>query len=421
MTIKTSMLASVLMLFAVSCNPPPVERPVIGKNQPLPGTDDSEAKGVPNPEPTATRPVSKNEPEGAAAPDSASPPPAGHPNPGPAPGQAPGPASLPTPMPLPAPVPTPKPDEAVKDPGTSGDGRFDLTPAHDKSPRFDSNPNITDNDVEKGTVKPFTMLSKDSKIFMGKDDYLKEKGDFQRKGELYIPFGYKGEELPVIFVGDGGWGQHKLLVPVLNNLIAKKMIPKMAAVFLEPGPLGGGDGPGSQRSLEYDSVDDRFARFVEEEVFVKVQKDFNIKFTKNPEGRATMGGSSSGSMAFTMAWFRPDLFRRVITYSGTFVNRKPTGDIMKGAWDYHSNKNLIGNSAKKPLRVTLEVGQNDNKFNDPENDWIVANNQMFNVLTEKGYHVRFHYVEKVGHIDMDVYKHTLSDNLVWLWAGYPIK
>lgn len=392
---KSYLSLALISLLPFACSAP-VKRPPLGAKQEDAPTNDSKVKDEPKPDPKPASPNSEPPPKPANKPNS-------------------------------EPVqedPPPVPVDEVKDPGNAGDGRFVLKPLRANQPRFDHDPaTSTKTNAPKGTVEKFTMSSKDSKIFTGHDPYIKQKeeGDFTRDGWVYIPAGYKGEDLPVIFVGDGSWGQHKMLFPVLDNLIAAKKIPKMAAVLLNPGPLGGGDGPHSQRSLEYDSVDDRFARFVETEVFPKVQKDFKIKFTSNPEGRATMGGSSSGAMAFTMAWFRPDLFRRVLTYSGTFVNRKPTGDIAKGAWEYHSERNLIGKSDKKPIRVYLEVGQKDNNFNNGDNDWVRANESMFKVLTEKGYHVRFHYAEGVGHIDNDVYAHTLAENLIWLWAGYPIK
>lgn len=400
-------------MFAAGCAQP-VEKPILGSQGDDTDSNDSTGK-KPKPKPIPVDP-DPLEP----IPD--------EPDPEPKPEIKPisDPVPTPDPKPIPEPEPTPKPEDEVKDPGNEGDGRFILKPVRASSPRFDHDPNTkasTDPKVKKGRFEKFTMSSKDSKIFTGFDPYIKVKqeGDFTRDGWVYIPADYQGEELPVIFIGDGSWGQHRLLVPTLDNLIHAKKVPRMAAVFLQPGPLGGGDGPNSQRSLEYDSVDDRFARFVETEVFPKVEKDFKIKFTKNPEGRATMGGSSSGSMAFTMAWFRPDLFRRVLTYSGTFVNRKPTGEIAKGAWEYHSERNLIGQSVKKPLRITLQVSQKDNNFNNGDNDWVRANENMYKVLKDKGYHVRFHYAEDVGHINHDVYANTLPENLIWLWAGYPIK
>lgn len=306
------------------------------------------------------------------------------------------------------------PKDEVKDPGTEGDGDFTIGPNYADAPETKEK-----SGVPKGEVKEFTMNSKDSQIYRGQDSYLKEKGDFSRKGWLYIPAGYKGEkELPFMLVGDGSWDQHRdLMSRVLNNLIADKKVPPMAVVFINPGPLGGGDGPGSQRSFEYDSVNGTFGDWVETEVLPKMTKDFGVKFTSNPEGRGTMGGSSSGAMAFTMAWFKPDKYRRVLTYSGTFVNRIQTAEHPQGAWEYHQK--MIPQSDKKPLRVFIHVSDHDNNFGG-DNNWEQANRAMAKAFKDKGYHYRFQFSKDAGHIDGKVYRQTLPENLIWLWRGYPI-
>ncbi|MBC7533480.1 MAG: hypothetical protein H7318_18065 [Oligoflexus sp.] len=303
----------------------------------------------------------------------------------------------------------------VTDPGSEGDGDFVIGPTYIAAEDTQVKANVA-----KGLIRPFTMKSVDSKIYRGQDSYLKEKGDFSRLGWLYVPAGYKdGDELPFILVGDGSWNQHKdLLSRTLDNLIAAKKLPAMAAIFIQPGPLGGGDGPGSQRSFEYDSVNDTFAGWVETEVLPKLTTEFKVKFTSDPEGRAAMGGSSSGAMAFTMAWFRPDLYHRVLTYSGTFVNRIQTTEHPQGAWEYHQS--MIGSSPKKPLRIAIHASENDLNFG-PDNNWLLANQNMAKILKEKGYHYRFLYSKNSGHIDGKVYGHTLPENLLWLWRGYPIK
>lgn len=306
--------------------------------------------------------------------------------------------------------------DTVSDPGTQGDGDFTIGPNYS-----DAADGKEKAGVPKGTLREFSMNSKDSKIFKGQDDFLKFKGDFTRKGWLYTPPGYKNDkELPFMVVGDGSWNQHKvLLINSLNNLIAAKKIPPMAAILISPGVINGkGDGPGSQRSFEYDSVTPAFGDFIETEVIPKVVKQFGVKLTSNPEGRATMGGSSSGAMAFGMAWFKPDKYRRVLTYSGTFVNRIQTEEHPKGAWEYHQK--MLPMSEKKPLRIYIHVSENDNNFNNGDNDWIKANNAMAKVFKEKGYHYRFHYAKNAGHCDGKVYRQTLPENLVWLWRGYPI-
>src|SRR5579885_3840839 len=85
---------------------------------------------------------------------------------------------------------------------------------------------------------------------------------------------------------------------------------------------GSGDAQGSERGLEYDTMSGLYAEFVEKEVLPRVEKQYKVKLTKNPDARATMGGSSGGSAAFSMAWYHPELYHRVLTYSGTYVNQQ---------------------------------------------------------------------------------------------------
>src|SRR5204863_9527318 len=105
----------------------------------------------------------------------------------------------------------------------------------------------------------------------------------------------------------------------LDNLCEQKKVPAMVAIWLSN---GGGDAQGSQRGLEYDTMSGKYAEYVESEVLPLVEKECNVKLTKNPEGRATMGGSSGGSCALIMAWYHPEWYHRVLTYSGTYENQQ---------------------------------------------------------------------------------------------------
>src|SRR5207244_6762315 len=109
-----------------------------------------------------------------------------------------------------------------------------------------------------------------------------------------------------------------ILPTILDNMIADRRVPSMAAIFIDS---GGNDSLGSERGLEYDTVSPRYANFIETEVLPRITKDYGVTFTKNPEARCTMGGSSGAACAFTMAWTRPDLYHRVLTYSGTYVHQ----------------------------------------------------------------------------------------------------
>ena len=158
---------------------------------------------------------------------------------------------------------------------------------------------------------------------------------------------------------------------ILDNMIAEHRLPAMIAVMIAN---GGGDGGGSERGLEYDTVSGKFAEFVEAEILPKVEKDYGVTLTKDPDARMTLGGSSGGAVAFTMAWFHPELYHRVLVYSGTFVNQQSGPDLPHGAWEYHEH--LIPQTAAKPLRVWLEVGERDNGSTSAGSgfhNWVIAN------------------------------------------------
>ena len=137
---------------------------------------------------------------------------------------------------------------------------------------------------------------------------------------------------------------------------------------------GSGDAQGSERGLEYDTMSGRYAEFVETEVLPLVEKQCNVKLTKDPDGRATMGCSSGGSAALIMAWYHPELYHRVLTYSGTFVNQQwpHNAETPHGAWEFHEH--LIPNSPAKPIRIWMEVGDRDlfnpNVMRDNMHDWV---------------------------------------------------
>jgi enterochelin esterase-like enzyme len=184
---------------------------------------------------------------------------------------------------------------------------------------------------------------------------------------------------------------------------------------------GGGDARGSERGLEYDTVSGRYAEFIEAEVLPKVAADYDVTFTRDPDGRATMGGSSGGVAAFTMAWFHPEWYHRVLTYSGTYTNNQSPENpaCLHGAWEYHEH--LILQSEAKPLRIWMEVGQNDNGSVNTAADlhnWVIANERMAAVLKAKGYHYQFVYAVGAGHVDRRVVAQTWPQALEWLWQGY---
>jgi enterochelin esterase-like enzyme len=166
----------------------------------------------------------------------------------------------------------------------------------------------------------------------------------------------------------------------------------------------------------------KYAEFVESEVLPLVEKQYNVKLTSNPEGRATMGCSSGASAALSMAWYHPELYRRVLSYSGTYVNQQwpPSAETPHGAWEYHER--LIPNSPVKPIRIWMHVGDRDllnpNVMKDNMHDWVLANENMARVLAAKGYKYQFVFARNAGHCDRAVKQQTLPAALEWLWKGY---
>ena len=155
-----------------------------------------------------------------------------------------------------------------------------------------------------------------------------------------------------------------------------------------------------------------------------VEKNAKVKLTRNADGRAVMGCSSGAAAAFTMAWFRPDLYRRVLSYSGTYVNQQSplNPESPHGAWEYHEN--LIPKSAAKPIRIWMHVSEQDLGYQREEaslHNWVMANQRMAAALKAKGYQYRFVLSKESKHCDGKVKDETLPGALAWLWQGYPIK
>jgi iron(III)-enterobactin esterase len=287
----------------------------------------------------------------------------------------------------------------------------------------------------RGTVHEFVMASTESKIYPG---IAREPGTFgtpdpnnpaklivttsrpapySRRVAVYVPKQYvPGTPAPFIVGADG---PDKLLFTALDNLIEQKRVPMMIAISIAN---GSGDAQGSQRGLEYDTMSGLYAEFVEKEVLPRVEKEANVKLTKDPDGRATMGTSSGGSCALIMAWYHPEWYHRVLTYSGTYVNQqwpwKP--ETPQGAWGFHEK--LIPSSPKMPIRLWLEVGDRDllnpNSMRDEMHDWVLANENMAKVLAAKGYHYQFVFVRNSGHGDRATKMQTLPQALEYLWQGY---
>ncbi len=261
-------------------------------------------------------------------------------------------------------------------------------------------------DVPKGKLIGPTLFK--SKVFDGTI----------RQYWVYVPAQYAADKSACVLVFQDGQRavnpKGVLRVPtVLDNLIHAKEIPVTIGIFITPGQRGDtypdtiGFGNPNNRSVEYDSLGDKYARFIVDEMLPEVGKTYSL--TKDPDGRAIGGASSGAICAFTVAWERPDAFRRVFSAIGSFT------DIRGG----HVYPDLVRKAEKKPIRVFLQDGVNDNRS--PRNlsrDWHLQNLAMAEAMKEKEYDYRF-VVGKDGHSD----NHggaLLPDALRWLWRDYPI-
>jgi enterochelin esterase-like enzyme len=318
------------------------------------------------------------------------------------------------------------PDGAV--PPADAIGNFVLGPTHPPAPEMTAQPG-----VPQGVIHNFTMESTDSTIYPGiarapgsrsmvdPNDPAKRivnsgPAPYTRRVAVYIPQQYvPGTIAPVIVGADG---PDQMLFTALDNLIAQKRVPPMIAVSIGN---GSGDAQGSQRGLEYDTMSGLYAEFVETEVLPLVEKQFKVRITRDPDARATMGCSSGGSAAMAMAWYRPDLYRRVLTYSGTYVNQQYPYNPQTpgGAWEFH--RTLIPKSPPKPLRIWLHVSDRDNySESDGMHDWVLANQLMAKELAAKGYKYQFVFSRNSGHCDRTVKQQTLPNALEFVWKDYPV-
>jgi enterochelin esterase family protein len=228
----------------------------------------------------------------------------------------------------------------------------------------------------------------------------------------YVPAQYDGTTPAAVmvfqdghaYVGEKGWFR----VPVVfDTLIARGEMPVTIGIFINPGhksetlPKPGWSDK-NNRSFEYDTLSGQYAKFLAEELLPEVGK--TLKLTEDPEGRAICGISSGGICAFTAAWERPDVFRKVLSHVGSFTN-------IRGG---HAYPALIRKTPKKPLRVFLQDGSKDvdNEFG----NWPLANQQMAAALAFMKYDSKFVYGEG-GHNDIHGGA-ILPDSLRWLWRDY---
>src|SRR2546423_7868494 len=315
------------------------------------------------------------------------------------------------------------------------DGNFVIGPEYKPAPERNAV-----KDVPQGKVEQFVIDSKETRLLnpgiarkeFGKVDPKNPKTlivethniDYKRKITVYIPAQYEpGSESPFMVIHDGPTGPPNMELPrILDNLIAQQRVPPLILVMIAN---GGGDAQGHQRGKEYDTMSGVFAEYIETEVLPRVEKNCKVKLTKDPDGRAAMGNSSGGSAALIMAWFRTDLYHRVLTTSGTFVNQAWPFDTKypDGAWGFHET--LIPKEPKKPIRIFISVGDTDllhpNVMRDRMHAWVEANHRMAKVLKAKGYDYQYLFCRgarhSVGNAQQQFFPHAIE----WVWKGYAPK
>jgi iron(III)-enterobactin esterase len=302
------------------------------------------------------------------------------------------------------------------DPGTAGDGDFMVGSTYMDSPDLKLKPN-----APAGFSVSFTMTSAESNIYKGAD--FDPPLSFSRSIKVFVPAQYvDGAAAPFMVSSDGFYGGLQTVVQNLaDDPSPDHRVPPLVIIGIQNGPNTSGS---SERSLEYDTVSDRYWQFVSKEVLPAVLANAQLKakfpgfkLTTDPNGRGGYGCSSGGPAVMGLAWFGD--FNRVFSFSGSFTALQKTVEHPAGAWEYPA---LIAAAPLRPnLRVFLEVGENDNGFTSDEaghRNWVLANQHMAAALKAKGNHYRFIQAKGAGHCDDKARNQVMPEGLIWLWRGY---
>ena len=239
---------------------------------------------------------------------------------------------------------------------------------------------------------------------------------------VYVPAQYDPEKSASLMIFQDGQAFVKEDGPlrarhVLDNLIYRREIPVMIAVFINPGrkpeqpepTMNDWGDKNTNRPEEYNSLDNRYARVIIDELMPVLKEKYNISSDAKDHG---IGGVSSGAIAaFTVAWERPDQFSKVLSIVGSYTN-------IRGG---HKYPDLIRQSEKKPIRIFLQSGRNDNRGErrgkyDPEWDWFLQNNRMAEALEEKGYDMT--YTWGIGYHGSQQGGAILPEMMRWLWRDH---
>jgi enterochelin esterase-like enzyme len=245
--------------------------------------------------------------------------------------------------------------------------------------------------VPKGTVKQ--MPSWSSKIFPGTT----------RDWWVYVPSQYNAANPAAVMVFQDGAAARQYVVPVFDNLIAKGDIPVTVGIFIEPGGI---KTPRDNRSFEYDTLSDQYARFLLEEILPEVEKTTRLR--RDAASRAIAGQSSGAIAAFTVAWERPNEFSKVLSGIGSFTNIQSGKTLREGGHNYAA---MIRKAPRKPIRIFMQDGAND--LDNQHGSWWLANQTLARSLAFSGYDYKFeqgHGFHSNGHI-----RAILPDALRWLW------
>ncbi len=247
--------------------------------------------------------------------------------------------------------------------------------------------------VPKGTLKQMPRWT--STVFAGTT----------RDWWVYVPAQYNAANPAAVMVFQDGATAHQSAVPVFDNLIAKGDIPITVGIFIEPGGI---KNPRDNRSFEYDTLSDQYARFLLDEILPEVEK--TVRLRRDAAGRA-IGGQSSGAIAaFTVAWERPNEFSKVLSGIGSYTNIQSGKTLREGGHNYAA---MIRKAPRKPIRIFMQDGAND--LDNQHGSWWLANQTLARSLAFAGYDYKFEQGQ--GFHSGSHMRAILPDALRWLWRN----
>jgi enterochelin esterase family protein len=247
--------------------------------------------------------------------------------------------------------------------------------------------------VPKGTLKQMPPWT--SKVFAGTT----------RDWWVYVPAQYNAANPAAVMVFQDGATARQMVVPVFDNLIAKGDIPVTVGIFIEPGGIKNAR---DNRSFEYDTLSDQYARFLLEEMLPEVEK--TVRLRRDAAGRAIAGQSSGAIAAFTVAWERPNEFSKVLSGIGSYTNIQSGKTLREGGHNYAA---MIRKAPRKPIRILMQDGAND--LDNQHGSWWLANQTLARSLAYAGYDYKFEQGQ--GFHSGSHMRAILPDALRWLWRN----